>query len=69
MDKNKHFMWEANDDVPTALALVAVICLWGFVASAATNTRPRLDTGFRIGWPSAGGAERQGPGEGSCLAQ
>ena len=36
MDKNKYFMWEASDDVPTALALVAAICLWGFVASAAT---------------------------------
>jgi hypothetical protein len=35
MDKNKHFMWEANDAVPTVLALMAAICLWGFVASAA----------------------------------
>ena len=36
MDKDKHLMWEANDAIPTALALVAAICLWGFVASAAT---------------------------------
>jgi len=36
MDKNKYFMWEASDDVPTVLALVVAICLWGFVASAAT---------------------------------
>jgi hypothetical protein len=33
--KDKHLMWE-NDAIPTALALVAAICLWGFVASAAT---------------------------------
>ena len=36
MDKDKHLMWEANDAIPTVLALVAAICLWGFVASAAT---------------------------------
>ena len=35
MDKNKHHMWEANDAAPTVLALMAAICLWGFVASAA----------------------------------
>jgi hypothetical protein len=36
MDKDKHLLWEANDAIPTLLALVAGICLWGFVASAAT---------------------------------
>ena len=36
MDKDKHLIWEANDAIPTALALVAVICLWGLVVSAAT---------------------------------
>jgi hypothetical protein len=36
MDKDKHLTWEANDAIPTALAQVAAICLWGFVASAAT---------------------------------
>ena len=36
MDKNKQLIWEASDDVPTVLALIAIICLWGFVASAAT---------------------------------
>ena len=35
MDKDKHLIWEANDAVPTVLALMAAICLWGFVASAA----------------------------------
>ena len=35
MDKDKHLMWEANDAVPTVLELMAAICLWGFVASAA----------------------------------
>ena len=30
------FTWEANDAIPTALALVAAICLWSFVVSAAT---------------------------------
>jgi hypothetical protein len=37
MDKNKQLIWEASDDVPTVLALMAFICLWGFVASAATS--------------------------------
>jgi hypothetical protein len=32
MDKNKQQM---NDAGPTVLALVAAVCLWGFVASAA----------------------------------
>jgi hypothetical protein len=32
MDKNKQQM---NDAGPTVLALMAAICLWGFVASAA----------------------------------
>ena len=36
MDKNKLLMWEASNDIPTVLALMAAICLWGFVASAAT---------------------------------
>jgi hypothetical protein len=36
MDKNKQLIWEAIDDVPTVLALMAVIGLWGFVACAAT---------------------------------
>jgi hypothetical protein len=36
MDKDKLIMWDASDDVPTVLALMAAICLWGFVASAAT---------------------------------
>ena len=35
MDKNKHLMWQVNDAGPTVLALMAAICLWGFVASAA----------------------------------
>ena len=35
MDKNKRPAWEASDDVPTVLALMAAIYLWGFVASAA----------------------------------
>jgi len=36
MDNNKRLMWEADSAVPTVLALVAAICLWGFIASAAT---------------------------------
>jgi hypothetical protein len=32
MDKNKQLICEASDGVP----LMAFICLWGFVASAAT---------------------------------
>jgi hypothetical protein len=36
MDKSKLIMWDASDDVPTVLVLMAGICLWGFVASAAT---------------------------------
>ena len=35
MDKNRQATWEMSYDVPTVLALVAAICLWGFVASAA----------------------------------
>jgi hypothetical protein len=35
MDKNRQVIWETSDDVPTVLALMAAICLWGFVASAA----------------------------------
>jgi hypothetical protein len=36
MDKNRQVIWEMSYDVPTVLALMAFICLWGFVASAAT---------------------------------
>jgi hypothetical protein len=36
MEKNKRPAWEASDDIPTVLALMAAIYLWGFVASAAT---------------------------------
>ncbi len=36
MDKNKILQWEASNDVPTVLALMVFICLWGFVASATT---------------------------------
>jgi hypothetical protein len=35
MDKNKLPTWETSDDVPTVLALMAAIYLWGFIASAA----------------------------------
>jgi hypothetical protein len=35
MDKDKLPTWETSDDVPAVLALMAAICLWGFVASAA----------------------------------
>jgi hypothetical protein len=35
MDKDRQVIWETSDDVPTVLALMAAICLWGFVASAA----------------------------------
>jgi hypothetical protein len=35
MDMSKHLFFEASDAGPTALALMAAICLWGFVASAA----------------------------------
>ena len=48
MDKDKHLMWEANDAIPTVLALVAAICLWGFVASAATIYSSTLAHGIRI---------------------
>jgi hypothetical protein len=36
MDNNKLLLGEPSDDVPTVLALMAAIYLWGFVASAAT---------------------------------
>jgi hypothetical protein len=36
MDKDKLIIWDARDDVPTVLALMAAICLWGLAASAAT---------------------------------
>jgi hypothetical protein len=45
MDRNKYFMWEANDAVPTVLALMASIFLWGFVASAAMIYSSALATG------------------------
>jgi len=45
MDKNKHLVWEANDAAPTMLALMAAICLWGFVASAAMIYSSALGTG------------------------
>ena len=45
MDRSKHFMWEANDAIPTVLALMAAICLWGFVASAAMIYSSALATG------------------------
>jgi hypothetical protein len=46
MDKDKHLMWEANDAVPTVLALMAAICLWGFVASAAMIYSSALSDGI-----------------------
>jgi hypothetical protein len=45
MDKNNLFMWEASNDVPAVLALMAAICLWGFVASAAMIYSSALATG------------------------
>ena len=45
MDKDKYLIWEANDAVPTVLALMAAICLWGFVASAAMIYSSALATG------------------------
>ena len=36
MDKDRQLIWETSDDVPTVWALTVFICLWGFVASAAT---------------------------------
>ena len=36
MDKHKLIMWDASDDVPTVLAMMVAICLWGLAASAAT---------------------------------
>jgi hypothetical protein len=47
MDKDKHLMWEANDAVPTVLALMAAICLWGFVASAAMIYSSALAQGIQ----------------------
>ena len=35
MDKNRQVIWEMSYDMPTVLTLMAAICLWGFVASAA----------------------------------
>ena len=45
MDKNRQATWEMSYDVPTVLALVAAICLWGFVASAAMIYSSALATG------------------------
>jgi hypothetical protein len=45
MDKNRQVIWEMSDDVPMVLALMAAICLWGFVASAAMIYSSALATG------------------------
>ena len=45
MDNKKHLVWEANDVAPTVLALMAAICLWRFVASAAMIYSSALGTG------------------------
>ena len=36
MDKNGLLMWETSDGASAVLVLTAAICLWGFIASAAT---------------------------------
>ena len=36
MDKDKLLKWETSVDAPMVVALMAAICLWGFVAIAAT---------------------------------
>jgi hypothetical protein len=46
MDKNKHLMWQVNDAGPTVLALMAAICLWGFVASVAMIYSSALANGI-----------------------
>jgi hypothetical protein len=45
MDKSRQVIWDMSDDVPTVLALMAAICLWGFVASAAMIYSSALATG------------------------
>ena len=47
MDKNKLPTWEASNDIPTVLALMAAICLWGFVASAAMIYSSALADGIQ----------------------
>jgi hypothetical protein len=47
MDKNRQVIWEMSDDVPTVLALMAAICLWGFVASAALIYSSALADGIQ----------------------
>jgi hypothetical protein len=44
MDKNKQQM---NDAFPTVLTLMAAICLWGFVASAALIYSSALAQGIQ----------------------
>jgi hypothetical protein len=46
MDQSKQVMWRVNDAGPTVLALMAAICLWGFVASAAMIYSSALDHGL-----------------------
>ncbi len=36
MDPNKHLRWEASDEVPSMLALLVFISLWGLFSTAAT---------------------------------
>lgn len=38
MDKKEYPMWEASEDVPSMMALMAFIGLWGFFTTAATLT-------------------------------
>ena len=45
MDKNRQVIGEMSDDIPTVLALMAAICLWGFVASATIIYSSALATG------------------------
>jgi hypothetical protein len=36
MDKNNQLKWEMSEDVPSVLALMAFISLWGVLTTAAT---------------------------------
>ena len=36
MDPDKHLRWEASDEVPSMLALLVFISLWGLFSTAAT---------------------------------
>jgi len=36
MDPDKHLRWEASADVPSMLALLVFISLWGLFSAAAT---------------------------------